>query len=82
MNNKEYKEWSSSTKSLTERQKEILSLLADGLQYREVANTLGISFYTVKNTVCAKGGKGILRRLGAKNLAHAVAIAVREGIIE
>ena len=61
---------------LTEREREILALLADGLPNRAVAERLGIAERTVKFHV----GE-ILARLGATNRAQAVAIAKARGIV-
>ena len=61
---------------LTEREREILALLADGLANRAVAERLGIAERTVKFHV----GE-ILARLGATNRAQAVAIAKARGIV-
>lgn len=61
---------------LTEREREILALLADGLANRAVAERLGIAERTVKFHV----GE-ILARLGATNRAQAVAIAKVRGIV-
>lgn len=70
---------------LTPRQIEVLRLAADGLSHREIARELVISPRTVKNIVSGPANylnKGLLRALGAKNLAHAVAIGFRLGLLE
>ena len=61
---------------LTEREREILALLAEGLSNRAVGERLGITERTVKFHV----GE-ILGRLGAANRAQAVAIAKARGIV-
>lgn len=61
---------------LTKKQGDILELLAQGCTNEEIGKALAILPQTVKNHV-----SGLLRRLHAKNRAHAVAIAVRKGII-
>lgn len=61
---------------LTEREREILALLADGLSNRAAAERLGIAERTVKFHV----GE-ILARLGATNRAQAVAISKARGIV-
>lgn len=61
---------------LTERQKEILSLAASGLLAKQCAHVLGITVRTVE----AHRVQAILL-LGARNITHAVAIAIRKGII-
>jgi DNA-binding NarL/FixJ family response regulator len=62
---------------LTRRQREILQLLADGGSSAFAARELGLSEETVKTHT-----KNILARLGARNRTHAVAIALRESLIE
>lgn len=63
---------------LTERQTEILQLLADGLAQKEVAYRLGITRQTVKNHIYGNGGTaGITERLGKTTLHGAVAEAMR-----
>ena len=60
---------------LTEREREILGLLAAGLSNRAIGERLGITERTVKFHV----GE-ILARLGASNRAQAVAIAKARGL--
>lgn len=62
---------------LTRRQREILQLLADGESTTFAANQLDLSEETVKTHT-----KNALARLGAKNRTHAVAIALRECLID
>jgi two-component system, NarL family, response regulator len=62
---------------LTRRQREILQLLADGGSTVLAARELGLSEETVKTHT-----KNILARLGARNRTHAVAIALRECLID
>ena len=62
---------------LTAREREVLSLLARGLTEREVADELVLSPETVKTHQ-----RTIQRKLVARNRTHAVAIAIREGIID
>lgn len=55
--------------NLTDRQKQILNLTAEGMTDKEIALVLGIKWNTVKNH------QTLLRdHLGAKNRAHAVAM--------
>ncbi len=61
---------------LTEREREILALLAEGLSNRAAGERLGITERTVKFHVAE-----ILARLGASNRAQAVAIAQARGIV-
>lgn len=62
---------------LTRRQRQLLQLLADGESTTIAAEQLGLSEETVKTHT-----KNILARLSARNRAHAVAIALRESLIE
>jgi len=62
---------------LTPREREILQLLADGMSNAEVASRLFISQETVKSHV-----RHILAKLEADTRTHAVAIALRESIID
>jgi two-component system NarL family response regulator len=62
---------------LTRRQREILQLLANGESTTVAARELGLSEETVKTHT-----KNALGRLGARNRSHAVAIALRESLIQ
>ncbi len=62
---------------LTRRQREILQLLADGGSTTVAARQLDLSEETVKTHT-----KNALARLNARNRTHAVAIALRESLIE
>ncbi len=62
---------------LTRRQREILQLLANGESTTVAARELDLSEETVKTHT-----KNALARLGARNRTHAVAIAVRECLID
>jgi two-component system, NarL family, response regulator len=68
---------SGSRGKLTRRQREILQMLADGGSTIQAARELGLSEETVKTHT-----KNILARLGARNRTHAVAIALRECLID
>ena len=61
---------------LTGREREVLILLAQGLQLDEIAARLGIGSETVRTHVRKAG-----ERLGAANRTHAVAIAIRRKLI-
>jgi DNA-binding NarL/FixJ family response regulator len=61
---------------LTPRQREVLRLLAQGQQNKEIAAALGISERTAKFHV-----EAVLRRLGAGNRTEAAAIATRRGLL-
>jgi len=62
---------------LTKRQREILQLLANGESTAVAAHELDLSEETIKTHT-----KHALARLGARNRTHAVAIALRESLIE
>lgn len=61
---------------ITNRQRQILQLLADGESTTVAARQLGLSEETVKTHI-----KSTLQRLEAKNRSHAVAIGLRESLI-
>ena len=62
---------------LTRRQRQILQLIADGHSTARVARRLDLSGETVRTHT-----KAILARLGARDRAHAVALAMRAGLID
>lgn len=62
---------------LSDRQTEILQMIADGMSTKQVARELGITQKTVHNHLNA-----IYRRLDTQSLTHAVLSAVRLGIID
>ena len=64
------------THDLTYREREVLTLLAEGLTTGEVAKELSLSEHTVRSRV-----KTTLGKLDARNREHAVAIAIREGAV-
>lgn len=68
---------SGSRGKLTRRQREILQLLANGGSTVVAARELDLSEETIKTHT-----KNALGRLGARNRTHAVAIALRESLIE
>jgi DNA-binding NarL/FixJ family response regulator len=61
---------------LTEREIKVLTLIADGHDTNEIAQQLCYSQRTVKNVL-----HGVTTRLQLRNRTHAVAYAVREGLI-
>jgi DNA-binding NarL/FixJ family response regulator len=61
---------------LTEREIEVLRLLAEGLDTAEVGRRLFYSERTVKNII-----HDVTSRLELRNRTHAVAYAIREGLI-
>src|SRR5919206_2851623 len=62
---------------LSEREREILQLLAEGYHTEEVARRIGLSAETVKSDT-----KRAIQKLEADTRVHAVAIALRQAIIE
>lgn len=61
--------------SLSEREREVLILIAQGLSNRDIAEKLVLSEGTIKNHV-----SNILNKLQAENRTHAVDIARRYGL--
>lgn len=61
---------------LTDRETEVLQLLAEGLANKQIAARLGISEHTVKFH-----GSAIYAKLGAASRTEAVRIGVRRGLI-
>lgn len=62
---------------LTPRQRQVLQLFADGHSPDEVAKRLGLSTETVRTHA-----KASLPRIGARDRAHAIAIAIRSSLID
>ncbi len=62
--------------ALSDREREVLRLVAGGQATRQIARTLGITERTVKFHVTS-----ILNKLGAENRAQAVALATRRGLL-
>lgn len=62
---------------ITPRQRQVLQLFADGESTDDVARRLGLSSETVRTHA-----KASLPRLGARDRAHAIAIALRGSLIE
>ena len=63
--------------SLTRREMEVLSLMADGLDNRAIAAELGIGFTTVRGHV-----QNILEKLDAHSKLEALACAARFGLLD
>jgi DNA-binding NarL/FixJ family response regulator len=61
---------------LTNRERQILNLVAGGNTNKQIARILDISEQTIKNHVSA-----ILRKLNANDRAHAVVLAIRHNMI-
>ena len=62
------------TLSLSPAEKHVLALAAEGYSTQESADMRGVSYETIKNQRA-----DALRRLGARNTTHAVAICLRNG---
>jgi DNA-binding NarL/FixJ family response regulator len=62
--------------TMTEREREVLALLAEGLSNAAIAERLVVSVHTVRNHVANLSAK-----LGAHSKLEALAIAVREGLL-
>lgn len=61
---------------LTDREVEVLRLVAEGLDTGEIATRLAYSERTIKNVI-----HDVTARLNLRNRSHAVAYAVRQGLI-
>ncbi len=61
---------------LTEREKQVLSLVAHGASNKAIARELAISVHTAKFHVAS-----LLVKLGARNRSDAVAIGIRRGLV-
>lgn len=61
---------------LSQREHEVLRLIADGLENQAIANLLFVSVETVRTHV-----KSILRKLASRDRTHAVAVAFRSGVL-
>lgn len=61
---------------LTHREQEVLRALVQGLAYKQIASTLGISLDTVRSHV-----KHVYRKLQVHGVAEAVARAIREKLV-
>lgn len=62
---------------LTERELEILQLLADARSTSEMASRLFLSQHTIRNHV-----RNILAKLGVRSRIEAVTLALRQGLVE
>lgn len=61
---------------LTARQQEVLRLVADGKSNQEIADTIFVSEGTVKAHM-----RVILRKLGARDRAQAISVALKRGLV-
>ena len=65
------------TDPLTDREAEVLDLVAEGLSNREIGDVLGVSNSTAKFHV-----RAILAKLGAQTRTEAVVLAARSGLLD
>jgi DNA-binding CsgD family transcriptional regulator len=63
--------------ALSAREFDLLSRVANGESYRELARDWGVEEITVRTT-----GARVLRKLGANNITHAVLLACRAGLLD
>lgn len=66
----------SEKRALTKREKEIVSLVAEGFKNREVAEKLGISVKTVETHRA-----NIMNKLALRNLAQLIHYAIQNGMV-
>ncbi len=64
------------TVTLTERQLQVLKLFAEGYSYKDIAEELHVSPTTVQAVKTA-----IIEKLAATNVTHAVAKAIKLGVL-
>lgn len=64
------------SEGLTRRELEVLRLLAEGEDTRQIASAMSYSERTVKNVV-----HDVLVKMNCRNRVHAVALATRQGVI-
>lgn len=64
------------SRELSDREREVLVLVAEGRSNKQIAKALGIADGTVKVHVAS-----ILEKLGAQGRSEAVAVAVRRGLV-
>jgi DNA-binding CsgD family transcriptional regulator len=65
------------SRTLSGREQEVLALVAAGLSLREIADDLAIAEATARTHLANAN-----RKLGARNRAHAVALALQLGLID
>ncbi len=64
-------------RNLSERETEILQIVAEGFSNKQIAGQLGITDYCVD-----KHNRSVVKKLKAKNMKHAITIGMREKIIK
>jgi|JI10StandDraft_1071094.scaffolds.fasta_scaffold258881_2 DNA-binding NarL/FixJ family response regulator len=71
------REESTDVSSLTEREREVLSMLARGLTTKEIATSLGIGTRTVETHRA-----NLMRKLNLRSVAMLTQLAIREGMVD
>jgi DNA-binding NarL/FixJ family response regulator len=61
---------------LSRREYQVLQLIAEGMDNQSIASSLFVSIETIRTHV-----KGILRKLHARDRAHAISLAYRTGVL-
>lgn len=74
--NQDLKLINASTKQFTNREIEILRLISEGMQSKEIANHLFLSYDTIRTH-----RNNILKKYEFKNIPQAIAFAIREGLM-
>jgi len=64
-------------RDLTPRERDVLVRLADGQSVTETADALHVSVFTIRGHV-----RGILTKLGVRSMTQAVALSLREGLLD
>lgn len=62
--------------NLSDREKEVLKLLTDGMSYKMVSTTLGISYNTVNSHI-----RKIYQKLSVNSISEAVSFALKNNIV-
>ena len=62
---------------ITQREFEVLQLIAEGFNAPEIANQLYLSPYTINDH-----RKSLIRKLNARNVANMVSISFRTGLLQ
>jgi DNA-binding NarL/FixJ family response regulator len=65
-----------SSRDVSDRELQVLTMVADGFSNKEIASALGISVHTVARHVT-----NVMRKLSASNRAEAATRAIRSGLI-
>lgn len=73
----EFVEAFENTAEMTARERQVLSLVAQGLNNREIADRLGVSAKTIDNH-----RTNLMRKVGAHSVAELLVYAMREGLLD